>query len=216
MNDQETQAALVRLASGQWLSSHERMLVIRAMDGERARADELEYSHGKLLVDLAVAGNRELELRERVDELEEMLDGNSEKVFDPLWPSEEEAVVTDCERIERLTELARKVFGEELSDRIAPIEYHEGEAPSGMHTALVRLHGRWGELASVKHPHALDALEAALLVLDGQLLAQPWQAEMFSDLVGVREREAERYEKRIAELEERLEIICDGKEDGHD
>lgn len=41
MTDQEVRDALVRLASGQWLDSRERQLVVRAMESEKTRADEL-------------------------------------------------------------------------------------------------------------------------------------------------------------------------------
>lgn len=41
MTDQEVRDALVRLASGQWLNGRERQLVVRAMESEKTRADEL-------------------------------------------------------------------------------------------------------------------------------------------------------------------------------
>lgn len=41
MTDQEVRDALVRLSSGQWLNGRERELVVRAMESEKTRADEL-------------------------------------------------------------------------------------------------------------------------------------------------------------------------------
>lgn len=64
--------------------------------------------------------------------------------------------MTDEERIARLTELARQVFGDELAKNIPPVIYEDG-------FAMVR--GRWCEHMRIRHPRGLDALEAALLVL---------------------------------------------------
>jgi hypothetical protein len=107
----------------------------------------------------------------------------------------------DDARIQRLTALAQKAWPDASEVRVQT-------SPDG-HAQVVAFRGTG--VAYLGHPRALDALEAALLVLDGQLLAEPWKAEMFRVLVGVRERDNERSQKRIAELEAQLAKVHDGE-----
>lgn len=68
--------------------------------------------------------------------------------------------MSDDERIARCTELARRVWPEasvEFSCRMWCVD-----APNNAHDAVVEM------LAVHDHPRALDALEAALLVLAGE------------------------------------------------
>jgi hypothetical protein len=63
--------------------------------------------------------------------------------------------MTDEERIERLTELARHVWS-------------DAEIEADRNQVHVETSAEWGFALSIKHPRALDALEAALRVLAGE------------------------------------------------
>jgi len=74
--------------------------------------------------------------------------------------------MTDDERIERLTELSRRVWPD------AEIEADRNQAHVGTSA-------EWGFAVSIKHPRALEALEAALLVLAGE--PSPWVEQLASE-----------------------------------
>lgn len=63
--------------------------------------------------------------------------------------------MTDEARIARLTEIARRVWP-------------DAEIEADKRQVLVETSSEWGDAVTIKHPRALDALEAALLVLADQ------------------------------------------------
>jgi len=68
-----------------------------------------------------------------------------------------------ADQIARITELANRVFGEDLATpRVGfdPVEYDTWE-----NGAWIRIHGTWGDLLWIKHPCALDVAEAALRMM---------------------------------------------------
>jgi hypothetical protein len=86
--------------------------------------------------------------------------------------------VTDEARLERLTELARRVWPDEAGMRI---EYD----PDSRDGTNICVHDGYSyTLAELRHPRALDALEAALLVLarEGTVLTRE-QMDRSADMV---------------------------------
>jgi hypothetical protein len=117
--------------------------------------------------------------------------------------------LSDEERIARLTELARKVFGDSrviVRNHSASVADDFGDGDTGT------------ERIFVKHPRALDALEAALSVLageDGEQLARE-RAAFTMRLVEAEHtnhalRESvKQWQARACVLEEILSIVRDG------
>jgi hypothetical protein len=70
----------------------------------------------------------------------------------------------DDERIARLTDLARRVWPDRNARVAIGEEGEEGEEEHGACVILDEL-GEWEQHLGITHPRALDALEAALLVL---------------------------------------------------
>jgi hypothetical protein len=80
--------------------------------------------------------------------------------------------MTDDARLQRLTELARKVWPDGEADARASADPNECAACVVLHPD-----GEWQQaLAIMQHPRALDALEAALCVLAGE--PPPWAVEL--------------------------------------
>jgi uncharacterized protein YoaH (UPF0181 family) len=87
--------------------------------------------------------------------------------------------MTDEARIERLTELARRVWPMLINVRVVrdPI----GHEAAVLHDVLGGGHSLSPQVLRISHPRALEALEAALLVLAGEppgveQLAEEWDA----------------------------------------
>ncbi len=100
--------------------------------------------------------------------------------------------MTDDERIARLTELAKKVWPDA-----------EVDADAKGAQAFVGTSAEWGFAVKIAHPRALDALEAALLVLSGE--GKVLTREVFHE--AVREaaiRIAKSWAESTSELEEAL------------
>lgn len=82
--------------------------------------------------------------------------------------------MTDEARIARLTELARRVWGEHgiydgANGRPGSVAKSQGKL-GGYHVLFMAGDGSYMPIQIADHPRALDALEAALLVLAGELV----------------------------------------------
>lgn len=112
--------------------------------------------------------------------------------------------MSDNDRIARLTELARRVW----PDASIPVDVTHTQTSARVEIDDPRASGPI-PLAFLCHPRALDALEAALLVLNGTRIHVmvpptrgfvPWHVQDESA-----EEECARLRERIAELEHQLE-----------
>ena len=100
--------------------------------------------------------------------------------------------MSDDDRIAKLTELAKKVWPDA-----------EVDADAKGAQAFVGTSAEWGFAVKIAHPRALDALEAALLVLSGE--GKALTREVFHEAVHeAATRIAESRRESMAELEEAL------------
>lgn len=113
--------------------------------------------------------------------------------------------MTDDQRIERLTELARRAWLEKDGVVVESTPQTHGayvlHEVSGIDTPTGLPISWTGELATIYHPRALDALEAALLVLDDQERIPLTERRVLEDRIEALERDRAALTRRYRDRE---------------